>query len=170
MLHQFGLHENALWNTSIVFGKTSLMYELVPQGDPEEISSDEELLKNTLDKQASSDQKTMQILSQTRTAISCRNRPREDEHHTADVITTGAVLVLLLVTGSSTRPVDFLHIGQGGNLPVSRRRLQRYCNRAVHETKIGFYRRVSNDMATAEGITTRDMQGCLAEGILDTES
>ena len=94
VLRQFGLQENALWNTSIVFGKTSLMYELVPQGDPEEISIDEELLKNTLDKQASGDQKTMQILSQTKTAISRRNRPREGEHHTPDAITTGAALVL----------------------------------------------------------------------------
>ena len=146
------------------------MYEQVPQGDLGDVSIANELLKNTLDKQASSDQKTMQILSQTKTVISRRNRPREGEHHTSDTVATGAVLVLLLVTGSSTRPVDFLHIGQGYDLPVCRRRLQQYCNRAVHETKIGFYRRVSNDMATAEGITTRDMQGCWAEGILDTES
>ena len=78
------------------------MYELVPQGDPDGISIDEELLKNMLDKQASSDQKTRQILFQTKTAISYRNRPREGEHHTPDAITTGAVLVLLLVTGSPT--------------------------------------------------------------------
>ena len=73
--------------------------------------------------------------------------------------------MLLLVTGSSTHPVDFLHIGHGCNLPVNRRRLQRYYNRAVHETKIGFYRRVSSDMVTAEAITTRDMQDCWAEGV-----
>jgi len=67
VLHQFGLQENTRWNTSMVFGKTSLMYEQVQLGDPEGISIDEELLKNTLHKQASSDQKTTQILSQTKT-------------------------------------------------------------------------------------------------------
>jgi hypothetical protein len=52
VLRQFGLQENALRNTSMVFGKTSLMYEQVPQGDPDDVSIDEELLKSTLDKQA----------------------------------------------------------------------------------------------------------------------
>ena len=141
----------------MVFGKTSLMYEQVQLGDPEGISIDEELLKNTLDKQASSDQKTTQILSQTKTAISLMGRPREGVHHTPGAISTGAALVLLLVTRSSTKPVNFLHIGHECNLPVSRRRLQRYVNRAAQETKIGFYQQVDNDMATATDLTTRDM-------------
>ena len=44
--------ENNLPGNNMVFGKTSLMYEQVPQGDPDDVSIDEELLKSTLDKQA----------------------------------------------------------------------------------------------------------------------
>ena len=94
------------------------MYEQVRQGDRDGISIDEEFLKNTLDKQASNDQKTTQIVSQTKTAISRRGRPWECDHHTLDAITTGAALVLRLVTGSSTKPHDFPHFGHGCNLPV----------------------------------------------------
>ena len=107
------------------------MYERVQRGDPEGISIDEELLKNTLDKQASSDQKTTQILSETKTAVSLRGRPREGVHHTPDSITTGTALVLIFVSVSSTKPVDLFHIGHGCNLPVSQRHLERYVNRAV---------------------------------------
>ena len=97
-------------------------------------------------------------------------RPREGVHHTPGAISTGAALVLLLVTRSSTKPVNFLHIGHECNLPVSRRRLQRYVNRAAQETKIGFYQQVDNDMATATDLTTRDMQDCWDKSLLGTVS
>ena len=87
-----------------------------------------------------------------------------------DALNTGAALVLILVTRSSTKPVDFRNIGYGCNLPVSRRRLQRDFNRTALETKIGFYRRVTNVMVTANVLSTQDIRYCWAEGVLDIES
>jgi hypothetical protein len=141
------------------------MYEQVRQGDRDGISIDEEFLKNTLDKQASNDQKTTQIVSQTKTAISRRGRPWECDHHTLDAITTGAALVLRLVTGSSTKPHDFPHFGHGCNLPVR----NIVCNGFLTE-KPKRQKLVSNVMATADVLTTMDMQDCWAEGLLDTVS
>ena len=126
------------------------MYEQVRQGDRDGISIDEEFLKNTLDKQASNDQKTTQIVSQTKTAISRRGRPRAGDHHTPDAITTGAALVLILATGSSTKPVDYPNIGSGCNLPVSRLHLQKATNRAALETKMGCFRTVARYMVNSK--------------------
>ena len=68
---------------------------------------------------------------------------------------TGLVLALLLVTGSSTKPADYRNIGYRYNLPVIKRRLQRDFNRAVLETKIGFYTTVTRDIM-ARGKTYSD--------------
>ena len=43
-------------------------------------------------------------------------------------------------------------------------------NRAVFETKIGFFRRVTHDMVNAGTLTTKNTRDCWAEGVLDAES
>ena len=58
-------------DTQMIFSKTSLMYEQLPQRLAEDRGIDENQIKRQLqDSQASSDQKTMAILSQTKTDIS----------------------------------------------------------------------------------------------------
>ena len=78
----------------MVFGKTSIIYEQVPQGDPDGKSIDEDPLKTTFDQQASIDQKTTQILPQTKMAISVRQM--------AAMIFTYFIGVNLLMTLSFT--------------------------------------------------------------------
>ena len=112
-------------------------------------------MSSKLDLQASSDQKTTQILLQTSNDISPRNGTTEMDPSMPDAIITGSALVLPLVTGSSTKPADFRNIGYGSNLPVIIRRLQRDFKRAVLETKIGFYTTITRDIM-ARGKTYSD--------------
>ena len=87
-----------------------------------------------------------------------------------EAIKTDAVLLFLLVTGSSTKPVDYRNIGYGCNLPVGRRRLQRDFNRAVLATKIGFFRKVTNGNLNADVLNTKTTRDFWSEGVLDLES
>jgi hypothetical protein len=88
-----------------------------------------------------------------------------------EALNTGAALVLILAAGSSRDPVDWRNIGYGCNLPVSRRRLQRDFNRAVLETKVGFFRTFTLTMQHNENSlgapTTRKLWG---KGIVHPES
>jgi hypothetical protein len=121
--------------------------------------------------QASSDQITTQILTQTKSAVIPRCGTREQDAAIPEALNTGAALVLILVAGSSQEPVDWRNIGYGCNLPVSRRRLQRDFNRAVLETKVGFFRTLTSTMlqkANALGApTTRKLW---AQGTVQPES
>ena len=156
-------------DTQMIFSKTSLMYEQLPQRLAEDRGIDENQIKQQFqDSQASSDQKTMEILSQTKTDISHAGGTREGDAAIPGAINTGAALVLILVTGSSKDPVDFRNNGHGCNLPISRRRLQRDFNRAVLETKIGFLRTASNE--TVNNITQYNISDLWAQGVIHPES
>ena len=87
-----------------------------------------------------------------------------------DAIITGSALVLLLVTGSPTKPADFRNIGWGSNLPVIIRRLQRDFNRAVLETKIGFYTTVTRDIMARDNLDRNTIRKLWASGIVHPES
>ena len=58
VLKEIGRLENNLSGNDMVFGATSLIYEQVPPGDPEEKGICEDELDTNLDPQASSDQIT----------------------------------------------------------------------------------------------------------------
>ena len=122
------------------------MYEQVPNNDPESKGINENELNTQLDPQASSDQITTQILTQTKADIILRRGQGAQDAAIPEALTTGAALVLILAAGSSRDPVDWRNIGYGCNLPVSRRRLQRDFNRAVLETKVGFFRTFTQTM------------------------
>ena len=70
VLQHYGRQESNREDTSMIFEKNSLTYKQVPRGDPEDKGINETLLSSNLDPQASSDQKTTQILLQTSTDIS----------------------------------------------------------------------------------------------------
>ena len=131
----------------------------------------EDELNTQLDPQASSDQITTQILTQTMAGISTRRGQGAQDAAIPEALITGATLVLILAAGSSRDPVDWRNIGYGCNLPVSRRRLQRDFNRAVLETKVGFFRTFTRTMQLSENplgaATTRKLW---AKGIVHPES
>jgi len=80
-------------------------------------------------------------------------------------------LVLILAAGSSRDPVDWRNIGYGCNLPVSRRRLQRDFNRAVLETKVGFFRTFTLTMQqNANSLGASTTRKLWAKGIVHPES
>jgi hypothetical protein len=83
---------------------------------------------------------------------------------------TGLVLALLLVTGSSTKPADYRNIGYRYNLPVIKRRLQRDFNRAVLETKIGFYTTVTRDIMARDNLDKNTTRKLCASGVVHPES
>ena len=155
----------------MVFGTNSLMYEQVSHDDPALKGISEDELNAKLDPQASSDQITTQILTQTKDGIITRRGLSERDAATPEALNTGAALVLILAAGSSRDPVDWRNIGYGCNLPVSRRRLQRDFNRAVLETKVGFFRTFTLPMQQNENSlrapTTRKLW---AKGIVHPES
>ena len=62
ILKEIGRLENNLSGNRMVFGTNSLMYEQVPNNDPELKGINENELNTQLDPQASSDQITTQIL------------------------------------------------------------------------------------------------------------
>jgi hypothetical protein len=155
----------------MVFGANSLMYEQVPQGDPAPKGISEDELNAKLDPQASSDQITTQILTQTKDGINPRRGPSEQDAATPEALNTGAALVLILAAGSSRDPVDWRNIGYGCNLPVSRRRLQRDFNRAVLETKVGFFRTFTSTMQqNADSLGASTTRKLWAKGIVHPES
>ena len=87
-----------------------------------------------------------------------------------DAINTGAALVLILATGSSNKPVDYDNIGYGCNLPVSRRRLQRDFNRAILETKIGFFTTVTREMMTRDNLSATITRKSWKSGVVRPEA
>ena len=155
ILKEIGRLENNLSGNSMVFGTNSLMYEQVPNNDPASKGISEDKLNAQLDPQASSDQITTQILTQTKAGIILRRGQGAQDAAIPEALTTGAALVLILAAGSSRDPVDWRNIGYGCNLPVSRRRLQRDFNRAVLETKVGFFRTFTQTMQTKRELTGR---------------
>ncbi len=63
----------------MVFGTNSLMYEQVPNNDPASKGISEDEPNAQLDAQASSDQITTQILTQTKAGINPRRGQRDQE-------------------------------------------------------------------------------------------
>ena len=170
VLQHYGRTENNRGETSTVFGKISLIYEQVLRDDPEGKGINENFLSSQLDPQASSDQKTTQIPMQTSNDVLPRDGTHEMDLSIPDAINTGAALVLILATGSSNKPVDYDNIGYGCNLPVSRRRLQRDFNRAILETKIGFFTTVTRDMMTRDNLNATITRKVWKSGVVHPES
>ena len=79
----------------MIFEKNSLIYKHVPRGDPEGKGIDEAQMSSNLDPQASSDQKTTQILIQTSNDISPQQGTTEADPSMPDAIITGSILVLI---------------------------------------------------------------------------
>ena len=171
ILKEIGRLENNLSGNRMVFGTNSLMYEQVPNNDPASKGINENELNAQLDPQASSDQITTQILTQTKADITLGRGQGAQDAAIPEALTTGAALVLILAAGSSRDPVDWRNIGYGCNLPVSRRRLQRDFNRAVLETKVGFFRTFTHTMQrNANSLGAATTRKLWAKGIVNPES
>ena len=110
----------------------------------------------------------MAILSQTKADTSHTDGTREGDAAIPKAINSGAALVLILATRSSTDPVDFRNIGHSCNIPISRWRLQRDFNRAVLKMKIGFLRTASDE--TVNNITQHNIRDLWAQGTIHPES
>ena len=169
VLAEFGHTENHIPGTTMVFGIALFMYEQVPPCDPQRKGINLNQLHDDLDAKASSDQITTQILLQTKEGFSVAQGTQELDESIPDAINTGAALVIVLASGSSTNPVYWRNIDYGCNLRVSRCRLQRGYNRAIFETKVGFYRKVHLEIS-AKQLNTVTIRKLWAQGIVHPES